>query len=789
MFFRILRKELKRKKTLNIILFLFITMATMFLASSVCNLVTVTDAVDHFIEISNVPDNFVIAIAEGQKDSIEEYLKTSADITEYGIMDGFNINNDRISIVKSKKNNKKYQRLNSLALQPVPNDFMKVFDLQGYPLSLKKGEIALSRLEAKENQLAVGDKVKITVGEIEQEFTVAALVKDVVFGNNMMGFKRHFISQEDFDAYANQEELTYTRTYSINYENEEMFKRHWQEQNFSILSSVEKSVVSMCYVFDMLTSAILIIVSICLILIAFFVLRFTILFTLQGDFREIGIMKAIGLQDRGIAGIYMIKYLMIAAAGAAVGWGLSVPFGKMLLEQVVVNLVVTEKQQSGIISILCAVGIVSIVLLFAAFCTGKLKKFSAIDAIRSGETGERYQATNTLKLWKRKYMKPGFYMAYNDILSNPKRFLTLGITFCVGTLLILLPLSAIHTLKSDNIVELFSMASSDVYLDNGKTDDYLARKSTSFLEADLKEIEDTLKQEGITAKTGVDVGYSIPCYGSDKEEIETYFTLQEVGSWDRSYTVLEGREPEAEDEIMLTEITAEELKVSIGDTITYVYPDREQEYIITGTYQSMMNLGQGFRVSRKAELEEEYFSGMFCVQVEVPEMESEEAYQKIKEIFPDYNVMQADGFLGIMIASVTEQLDELMILITVLVLAINSLITILTMKIMFSKERGDIALLKSIGFKNRTIRKWQVIRILLILVTSIFIGTILSKILAPVIIGPIFAMMGGTQVRLVEKPIETYVLYPAILLIVTGISGIFGTLEIGKVDVKEVNVE
>lgn len=789
MFFRILKKELRRKKTLNIILFLFITMATMFLASSVSNLITVTGAVDHFVEISNVPDNFVIAIAEGQEDSIEEYLKTTRDITGYGIIDGFNITNDRISIVKSGEINKKYQRLNSLALQPVPKDFMKVFDLEGNPLKLKKGEIALSRLEAEENQLAVGDKVKITVGEMEQEFTVAALAKDVVFGNNMMGFKRHFISQEDFDAYANQENLIYTRTYCINYEDEEVFKRHWQEQNFSTLSSIVKSVVPMCYIFDMLVAAILIIVSICLILIAFFVLRFTILFTLQGDFREIGIMKAIGLQDKGITGIYMIKYLMLAVAGAVVGWGLSVPFGNVLLEQVVVNLVVTEEKQSGMISILCAAGIVATVLLFATSCTGKLKKFSAIDAIRSGETGERYQAKNTLKLWKRKAMKPGFYMACNDVLSNPKRFLTLGITFCIGTLLILLPLSAIHTLKSDSIVELFSMASSDVYLDNGKMDDYLARKSMAFLEADLKEIEDTLKKEGITAKTGVDVGYSIPCYGSNKEEAETYFTLQEVGSWERSYTVLEGREPEAEDEIMLTEITAEEMGVSIGDTITYVYPDREQEYIITGTYQSMMNMGQGFRVSRNAELGEEYFSGIFCVQVEVPEMETEEAYQKIKEIFPDYNVMQTGGFLGIMIGSITEQLDELMILITVFVLAINSLITILTMKTMFSKERGDIALLKSIGFGNGTIRKWQVIRILLILVTSIVMGTILSKILAPVTIEPIFAMMGGTQVQLVVKPIETYVLYPAILLIVTGISAIFGTLEIGKVDVKEVNVE
>ena len=53
-------------------------------------------------------------------------------------------------------------------------------------------------------------------------------------------------------------------------------------------------------------------VSICLILIAFMVLRFTIVFTLQEDYREIGIMKAIGLKDAGIKSVYLIKYLAIA---------------------------------------------------------------------------------------------------------------------------------------------------------------------------------------------------------------------------------------------------------------------------------------------------------------------------------------------------------------------------------------------------------------------------------------------------------------------------------------------
>lgn len=124
-------------------------MATMFLASSVSNLVTVTGAVDEFIEISKVPDNFTIGLAEAKtEDAIETYLKKSEDITEYEIVDGFNIGNEHITIQKSQSGNKKYQRMNFLALQPVPTNFMKAYDIEGNPLKQKPGEIALSKLEA-----------------------------------------------------------------------------------------------------------------------------------------------------------------------------------------------------------------------------------------------------------------------------------------------------------------------------------------------------------------------------------------------------------------------------------------------------------------------------------------------------------------------------------------------------------------------------------------------------------------------------------------------------------------
>ena len=76
---------------------------------------------------------------------------------------------------------------------------------------------------------------------------------------------------------------------------------------------------------------------------------------------------------------------------------------------------------------------------------------------------------------------------------------------------------------------------------------------------------------------------------------------------------------------------------------------------------------------------------------------------------------------------------------------------------------------------------------MIILVLAIVLGTVLSRLLAPVTIGPIFAMMGAEQITLVVKPLEAYLIYPLILLLVTGCTALLCSLSIKSVDAKEVN--
>ena len=94
---------------------------------------------------------------------------------------------------------------------------------------------------------------------------------------------------------------------------------------------------------------IIVILSVCLMIVSFVILKFSIGFSIQDDFREIGVMKAIGIRNLKIRTLYLTKYTALAAAGAVIGLIISYPFGKMLLKSVSEGMVLGQFQsQTGI---------------------------------------------------------------------------------------------------------------------------------------------------------------------------------------------------------------------------------------------------------------------------------------------------------------------------------------------------------------------------------------------------------------------------------------------------------
>ena len=187
------------------------------------------------------------------------------------------------------------------------------------------------------------------------------------------------------------------------------------------------------------------------------ILKFSLSFTMEEKYREIGVMKAIGMRNFSIRKIYLVKYFALVVTGAIVGFLISIPFGKGMMDSVSKNMVLGDSTNTAVINLVCSIVIILFVTGMCVVFTKKLKKISAIEAIRSGDSGERYQKRRGLCLYKRKYMGTISFLGLNDILCNTRRYLVLFFTFCISFVLITVPLNTLTTMESDEMASTFNL--------------------------------------------------------------------------------------------------------------------------------------------------------------------------------------------------------------------------------------------------------------------------------------------------------------------------------------------
>ncbi|MBR5513609.1 MAG: hypothetical protein IKV85_06445 [Ruminococcus sp.] len=80
MFLNILKKDLKRKKAMNVILLVFIILATMFVSSSANNILSVTSALDNYFKMANAPNYLVTTMNKNLSVDINETISTASEV-------------------------------------------------------------------------------------------------------------------------------------------------------------------------------------------------------------------------------------------------------------------------------------------------------------------------------------------------------------------------------------------------------------------------------------------------------------------------------------------------------------------------------------------------------------------------------------------------------------------------------------------------------------------------------------------------------------------------------------
>ena len=782
MYLQILKKDLKRKKAMNVILLVFIILASMFVSSGVNNIISVTSALDDYLEMANAPDYIAATMNKSGDVDVDGMLHSAPSVE--------NFSKEKVLYMESGNvtfgdENKTASNLNTILLQSdVGLSMNYILDDGGILKSVKSGQFYTTASMAEDMGLEIGDKVTVKLGGVSCEFSFAGGFRDAVLGSTGILIQRYIISAQDFEKFISTEnverfysgELAYIRASDLGKMRSEI-----KPLIDSAVFTADKATIKSSYVFDMMVVGILLVVSLILVAVAFVILRFTIAFTLSEEFREIGVMKAIGIRNRKIRGLYLVKYAALSVIGAVIGLALSYPFGEMLTRLSSKSIVITN-QNAAFANVLCAMLIVVVILLFCYGCTGKVGKMSPIDAVRNGQTGERFRKKSIMSLGRSRLPEAAF-LALNDIVSSPKRFgiITFAFFLCLSLLLILS--STVSTMKSGTLRSAFGLADFDISAEC-EVMEFMTEDGHEKLKEYLSDMEETLAENGMPARCMKEITFKLPVSHGENES--SIFTFQGTGTTADLYEYIEGTPPQSVGEAALTRFSANKLKANIGDTITVKTMDGEKKFMITALFQSMTNMGEGMRFHEDEEISYLQAQGSFFTQIKFTDAPDQKEIarrmEKIQELYPEFDDVKSRGECISDMLKVTDTMDTIKRMVVVLTILLAALITVLMERSFIVKEQGEIALMKAIGIRNRKIYAYHTLRFVFVGGMTLIAAELFALPLTHLFIDPVFKMMGmELAVTYVISPLEMFLVFPLALLSATTASAFLTSLHTRKI--------
>lgn len=780
MYLQILKKDLKRKKAMNVILLVFIILASMFVSSGANNIISVTTALDDYLEMADAPDYLAATMNKSGAVDASRILNSSDSIERFGREKILYMESDNIAF----ENESETTSASSFLQSDEDMSMNYILDDGSILKSVKNGEFYMTAGIAEDMGLEIGDKMTVKLGGVSCVFAFAGIVKDAVLGSKGISMNRFIISAGDFEKIISAEniekfyggELVYIHTPDM----EKMLSEIKPLINSAIFT-VDKADIKFSYVFDIMVVGILLVVSLILIAVAFVILRFTIAFTLSREFREIGVMKAIGIRNRKIRGLYLAKYTALSVIGTIIGLALSFPFGKMLMS-VSSKSIIINNRNTAFANIFCAVLMVGVTMLFCYGCTGKVGKMAPIDAVRNGQTGERFCKRSMMSLGRSKLPEVSF-LALNDIVSNPRCFgiITFAFFLCLSLLLILS--STVSTMKSGTLTNAFGFADFDISAERTIME-FTTEDGHEKLKECLSDMEKNLTDHNIPAHCMLEMTFRLPV--SHDENESSIFIYQGTGTTTDMYEYIEGTPPRSAGEVALTRPCANKLKANIGDTITIKTIDGDKEVMITALFQSMYNMGEGMRFHEDEEINYIQAQGAFFMQIKFTDAPDQKEVarrmEKIQELYPEFdNVSNRAECISNML-KVTDTLDTLKQMAVALTIILTALITILMERSFIVKEQGEIALMKAMGTRNRKIYAYHTLRFVFVGSIMVIAAELFALPLTHLFIDPVFRMMGmELAVDYVISPLEMFLVFPLVILAATTTSAFLTSLHTKKI--------
>lgn len=748
---KLIINDIKSSKLISTTIILFIFLASLLLSTGAGLISSLVSSMNNMFELAKTPHFMQMHSGEVDETRLKKFVEDHGDIesfqhSKFLYIDGSNINLNGDSLASSVQDN-------GLTTQNDHFDFL--LDLNSNLIDAAPGELYVPLYYMKEMKLSVGDKARIA----NRDFTIAGFVRDSQMNAALVSSKRFVVHDQDFQALSKQgsiESLIEFRLFdpSQSTELESAYIRSGMESNGppAITHRIFK-VINL--ITDGLFISLLILISLFIVGIAILCVRFTVLAKIEEEYKEIGILKAIGLTSKEIGRIYLSKYIFLAGIASGLGYLFSFLLKIPFIQKIELAMGKGNAQVLG--TLLGALGAIFVFLIVLLYMRSVLKKFKSISPAQALRFGTSSQ---NKKLKKSSFppvdlLNVNSFIGMKELISDKKTYLTMAMVFILSIFLVMVPLNMYNTIEDRSFMRYLGVGDYDLRIDLSQMEN---------TEEKAKEVLEIIKKDHRVSDTNLLISRM---QDAQLESGKTEKIKVEIGDHQKfKVNYVEGQPPLQEDEIALSSMIAKDLDIGYGSRLTLLVGDERKQMKVCGIYSDITNGGK----TAKASFEIHHGKVLWgVVSIHLKDnINSKELLEEYKNKFPFAKVSDTREYIHQVFGSTISSVGNVANISILATLILVFTLTLLFMRMLYFKNRTEVALLKALGFKDRDVLKQYLIKANLVLIFSIIIGTILTNTLGEMLSSQLLSLFGAEGIKFHSNLLMSFILVPlALLLVVT----------------------
>lgn len=753
MLLRLLKNDLLHGKLTNFMIMIFLAVSTMLSCASISLIYSSQNQISYFMDdMGKVADyNFsMMNVTKKDEQKITAFMKAKG-IDEYQIEHDITL---PLSVMRF--NGRNDLESSGCFATTLPKTYNFLFDENNKTPDIQPGEVGIPLSMKHQLNLQLNDTFQILRGTRTYTYNITSFVRDSVYGSDMMGQKRIILHPADYQIqYDITQDIDHAVVLSVNDgPNTKQLEYDMQKAGLPNAILVDKETAELSFMGVSLgTSAMLLMSGIILLCMSFLIIRFTILFQIESNYAEIGIMKAIGFQHSQIKPLYLMKYMGVTVIGVIIGFFASIPFAKLLASMQAGIVPLMPGNTGTYLSLIIVILIPSLVYTVTTLVLRKLKKQSTMDAIRQGNEGETYKEHTHFTLAKTRLHKLHNFLAFNDLMAHRKHFLMMVIIYVFCMILILVPLTLKDAFQKDTFLQILKISTGDLYSQqNGGISIKDLKEKRAKVRRDLKAYDENVRvdMETMTSASLSDNGLNTSIYLMKRADGNTI-------------TFDHGKAPKLSNELALSTTLAKRYGKTVGDSISMEYEGKKHTYLISGIYSSMMNLGNNILAG---DIDYEYaYTGYLVIHLSQDEQANQQIAEAIKKEYTDLKLIDSKQMTKSFSGDMPQQITMMSNLIISIILIIIFALTILFSKLHMLRAKKAIALMRSMGYAKRNIRRWLFARCMIQVLSGLLLGILLHTFCTNGLLETYLESMGMGSVELRSAPFNMYVLYPLLFLL------------------------